>query len=126
MARILVLDNYDGFREAMEYCLPKFGHSVCSSSVTGAVASIFHPIPDVILIGVGQSSSSGFDVCAMLKRDPVLGGVPILILANPLNERIHELARAAGAAAVLGKPFEWREFHEVLHRIMGFGAEAEE
>jgi CheY-like chemotaxis protein len=118
MARILLLDNYDGFRETMEYCLPKFGHTVVSSSVTGAIASLGVPAPDVVLIGLGQSSMVGFEVCGILKRDPVLSRVPILILANPLNARIEELARAAGAAAVLGKPFEWCEFHETMNRIL--------
>jgi CheY-like chemotaxis protein len=108
MAHVLVVDDYEGFRTAMEFCLPTFGHSAVSCA-TGAfsVELAASARPDVVVIGVSPSKLAGFLVCDALGSHPFLSSLPIIILANPLTPQIEANATRARVHGLLAKPFEW-------------------
>jgi CheY-like chemotaxis protein len=119
MACVLVIDDYASFREAMEYCLPKFGHIGVSAATALAAAEQArrHRI-DVILADIGLPALTGLAICASLRRDPLLAGTPILVLSGIITPDIVGRARAAGAREVLPKPFQWPHLMSALDRVL--------
>lgn len=119
MAAILVIDEYAPFRETMEYCLPKFGHTVWAAPRVeeGMAHARTHGV-DIVLLDIGLPGLAGLGDCAVLKRDPVLGRVPVVILASQLTAEIVTRARAAGAEEVLGKTFQWPHLLEAIARLV--------
>lgn len=120
MARVLIIDNYDGFREAMEYCLPKFGHAV----VAAASIEAFDPQllgewqPDLAVVGVGATPMDAFSVCARLRNSPDGRAIPVIVLANSISALVEAQSRALGVAAIIRKPFEWAELLSAIARAV--------
>lgn len=118
MAVVLVIDPYEGFREAMSYCLPRFGHSAmvaANGEVALKVASATSV--DLVLIDIGHRWPVGFATCEAFKRDVRLQRIPIVLMADVVTPDLRVRSRAAGAEEVVVKPIPWREFLPLLARL---------
>lgn len=118
MAVILVIDDYDGFREAMAYCLPRFGHSalVAADGAAGLRLAASTPV-DLVLLSIGYREQSGFAACGAFKRDEKLRRIPVVLMADTVNAEMLARARAVGAEQMVTKPIEWQAFLALLARI---------
>ncbi len=119
MACVLVIDEYASFREAMEYCLPKFGYAGLSAGTFGEAATLAkdHRI-DVVLLDIGLPSLSGLAACEAIRRDRQLAHAPVVILSGVITAGIVAEARAAGAVEVVSKPFQWPQLLGILDRLL--------
>ncbi len=117
MASILVIDSYDGFRDAMTFCLPKFGHVVrCVADVESAIAGVGAAGVEFVLIDLGESQREGLRACEQLCALPAFAKIPIVAMTAFHCAGVEERARVAGAAGVLRKPFQWAEILELIAR----------
>ena len=115
MARVLIVDDYEGFRQAMEFCLPTFGHTVVACATGSLTPRLVAQIQtDVAIVGVSPASLQGFMICEWIGALPQLRAIPFIVLANPLTLAIEARAKALGAVAVLAKPFDWPELLRVI------------
>jgi CheY-like chemotaxis protein len=118
MACVLLIDDYAGFREAMDYCLPKFGYVVLSApDAPTALALAANHAVDVALIDIGLPRFTGLAVCDAIRHDAKLAGVPIVVMTGLMSAEITARARAAGAAEVVAKPFQWPHLLAVLRAV---------
>ena len=117
MASILVIDEYDGFRETMAYCLPIFGHDVlCVPDVRAAIHAAKKQPIQLVLLDVGCRRFRGLADCGFLRRSAVLAKTPVVIMTGYYSIEIVERAIAAGAVAVIAKPFQWPELLRTILR----------
>lgn len=65
--------------------------------------------PDLVLLDVVLPTMTGFDACAILKKDPITKHIPIIFLSvkNTVNDIIQGLN--LGADDYVTKPFDYRE-----------------
>ena len=63
-------------------------------------------IPDLILADVFMPGKNGYELCAAVRQDPTLRGVPVLLLTGTFEPFDENKARAAGADSWIAKPFE--------------------
>ena len=63
-------------------------------------------IPDIILADVLMPGNTGYEVCAEVRRDPVLKDIPILLLTGAFEPFDEKKARESGADDFISKPFE--------------------
>lgn len=119
MAAILVIDDYEGFRQAMAYCLPKFGHAVLTAATTavGAALAREHEV-ELVLLDAGYPPWPGLAECAVFKGVPELSRLPVVLLSDGVSAELERRARAAGADAVLGKPIEWAELMRLVATLV--------
>jgi DNA-binding response OmpR family regulator len=61
--------------------------------------------PDLIILDVMMPGRDGFDVCRLLKEDPALAPIPIILLSARGRERDREKGLALGAADFMTKPY---------------------
>jgi chemotaxis family two-component system response regulator Rcp1 len=75
--------------------------------------------PDLILLDLNLPGLDGLQVLGQIKRDPILGSIPVVVLTtSDREEDIHQTYRA-GANTFIQKPAEYppyRELVTVLHR----------
>lgn len=62
--------------------------------------------PDLVLADVFMPGMSGYELCAAVKQDPALQGVPVLLLTGTFEPFDEGKAAAAGADGWIAKPFE--------------------
>jgi len=62
--------------------------------------------PDLVLADVFMPGKNGYELCAAIKQDPALKGVPVLLLAGTFEPFDEEKAIGSGADSWISKPFE--------------------
>jgi two-component system sensor histidine kinase/response regulator len=107
MAKILLIDDDDALRKALEAALRVFGHET-AAAVNGeeGIRRAREFMPDLILCDVNMPGMDGREVLQVLRNDPVLSNRQFVLMtgnqeANPQREGMN-----LGADDYLPKPFE--------------------
>ncbi len=79
--------------------------------------------PDIVLADVVMPGKSGYDVCAALKSDPALAGVPVLLLTGTFETFDEERAARVGADGHITKPFEAQALVELVNARLASAAQ---
>ncbi len=78
--------------------------------------------PDIILSDVIMPGLNGYDLCAKVKQDPQLRGIPFLFLKGTFESFDEERAMAVGSDGFIMKPFESQE---LISRVKELVAKAQ-
>jgi ribonuclease P protein subunit RPR2 len=89
-----------------------------ADSVQAAEASIAARIPDVLVLDVGLPDRDGLELCRRLRASAETAQLPIVLLTG-LAELTESEAQAAGANALLRKPFSPLELLSTIERLAG-------
>lgn len=106
-SRILVVDDNASNRELLKRRLERQGHSVALAENGSRSLEMLREAPfDLLLLDLLMPDISGFDVLSILKSDPALRDIPVIVI-SALNE-IDSIVRCiqAGADDYLAKPFD--------------------
>jgi two-component system cell cycle response regulator DivK len=102
---VLVVEDFEELYELYSDFLAGAGFAVegCSSGEQ-AVEEARRLVPDLIIMDLGLPRMNGWDAIQLIKADPRTQHVPVLALTGHVQRRFADLAREAGADAVLFKP----------------------
>ncbi len=122
--RVLVVDDNETNRIILRQQLASWGAS-CVSADTGpqalqqlyAASKTGHRF-DLILLDYHMPGMDGMEVARVVKADPQLAAIPIVMLGS-LAGHATEMTRKAGLAAYLTKPVRQARLHEVLTTVLG-------
>ncbi len=107
---ILVVDDTPANLQMLADMLKRRGYRArpVPSGRLALLASKADP-PDLILLDVNMPEMDGYDVCAELKKDPVLAAIPVLFI-SAYGETVDKMrAFAAGGLDYITKPFHVEE-----------------
>lgn len=87
------------------------GHEVMEAAdgESGLVLARTEPLPDLILLDVNMPGMDGFQVCRILKNDPLTKSIPIIFLTSYAESEDRVRGLDIGADDYLTKPFAIRE-----------------
>jgi signal transduction histidine kinase len=106
-SRILVVDDNASNRDLLCRRLQRQGHTVVQAEDGArALALAEEEAFDLVLLDLMMPGISGYDVLALLKRDPRFRDIPVIMI-SALSE-LHSIVRCieAGADDYLAKPFD--------------------
>jgi class 3 adenylate cyclase len=106
-SRILVVDDTASNRDLLSRRLQRQGHTVLQAEDgTAALALIEREAVDLVLLDLMMPGVSGYDVLTLLKNDPRLREIPVIMI-SALTE-LDSIVRCieAGADDYLPKPFD--------------------
>ena len=115
---ILVVDANPSVTETLRYIMTSCGYNVVTAAGGAeALARAKEQTMDGALIDVHMPGMNGIEVCrTLLDHSSATGLVmPVWLITGALTAEIHNQAAAAGALAVLAKPFNIQELVERLH-----------
>jgi CheY-like chemotaxis protein len=117
--RVLVVDDDPASLEVLAVALLDNGFNVrTAANASEALAEARRLRPSLILSDVAMPDVDGFELCAALKRDPQLSGVPVVLLSAAYGDaRDRERGTRAGAADYLAKPVDLPSLLRVLQRL---------
>jgi two-component system phosphate regulon response regulator PhoB len=128
-ARVLVVDDEPDLLELVRVNLAQSGYSV-ETAATGseALAALRRAPPDVMILDLMLPDISGTELCARVRADQRLTGLPIIMLTAKSEEIDRVVGLELGADDYVTKPFSPRELalrvRAVLRRRTPSGEEA--
>jgi len=120
--RILAVDDEQDILELLSYNLSKEGFKV-STAIDGedALKKIRGKSFDLLLLDLMLPGMSGMEICRILRNDPQMKNLPIIMLTAKTEEVDRILGLEMGADDYISKPFSPRELvarvKAVLRRV---------
>ena len=109
MAEILVIDDDPDILSLLFDTFSNAGHDVrIEADGEAGLASAVGLPPDLVLLDWMMPLRSGLEVCANLRADRVMDGIPVVLLTARGTEADLEWGYAAGADGYIVKPFSPR------------------
>lgn len=111
---ILVIDDDETVRDLLATHLHKLGYQVrLAASGEEGLALAQADVPDAITLDVMMPGMDGWSVLSLLKADPKLSHVPVIVVSIVENRR---LGYALGASDYLIKPVSRQQLEIILQR----------
>ncbi|MDB5934110.1 MAG: sensory box protein/response regulator [Massilia sp.] len=124
MARILIIEDNPTNMELMAYLLTAFGHTpLCAFDGEQGVAMARADDPDLILCDAHLPKLDGCGVVAVLKADPQLRPIPVLVVTALAMLGDRERLLAAGFDGYIAKPIEPEQFVAQLEPFLAPGGD---
>jgi pilus assembly protein CpaE len=110
MAHVLFIDDEPINHQLVTHALQPLGCQISfAHNGTDGVSQARNLRPDIVITDVMMPDISGYEVTRLLRRDPQLAGMPILVLTAQSGLQDKLKAFEAGADDYLSKPFEAAE-----------------
>lgn len=119
MTRILIIEDEESYREALEFMLSREGFDVASAPDGTAGLAVFdRDGADLVLLDLMMPGVPGMEVCKQLRAR---GGVAIIMLTARDSELDKVLGLELGADDYVTKPFSHRELVARIRAILRRG-----
>ena len=120
MTRVLIAEDEPSIVESLAFLLRRAGYDVVSVlDGEAAIASLLGDRPDLLILDLMLPRRNGFEVLKMVRSQPTLAGLPVLVLTAKGQPQDRRLAEQIGADAFMTKPFSNREIVEAVRRLVG-------
>ncbi|HEY9078555.1 response regulator [Magnetovibrio sp.] len=107
MARILVIDDDPDIRGLLTTYFQGIGHQVfVAEDGAHGIGVAAQRRPDVVILDVDMPVLNGHSTLHVMKNDPKMSAIPVVVLTSRDDELTRERLHRAGCADFLGKPFE--------------------
>ena|SRR5688572_284325 len=108
--KVLVVDDEPDAIELIAFNLRKAGYEIFTAdNGKDALQKARVFLPDIIVLDVMMPALDGFEVCRMLRRDPITEAIPIIMVTAKSTELDRILGLELGADDFVTKPFSPRE-----------------
>ena len=108
--KILIVDDEPNIVLSLEFMMKKEGFEVAvAGDGDAALEKVASFAPDLVLLDVMMPKKSGYEVCQLLRTDPALGGLKIVMLTAKGRETEVAKGIALGADAYVTKPFSTKD-----------------
>ena len=105
MADVIAVEDEPELAQLIEMILRRAGHTVrIAADGAHALDAIQRAAPDLVLLDLGLPDVHGLDLCRKIRGDPAHARLPIGVVSGQVTPPF-AAELAAGATAVLAKPF---------------------
>jgi len=102
----MVIDDDEDFTKLYKASLVSLGFDTTTVNESIAAIEMAYLVkPDVFVIDIMMPDIDGFQLCRMIRADPVLRNIPIIIVTALTDQDSRRTAIDAGANDYLAKPF---------------------
>ncbi len=118
-AQVVVIDDDASALQAVGHTLGRLDLQVATFQDPGeALEHIRATLPNLAIVDLNIPNFSGFEICQIIRSDPRIAHILILILtADPSRENVQK-ALALGVTGFTAKPFEPRALREKVQQIL--------
>ncbi len=105
MARILVIDDDASLLQMMGLMLKRAGHDpIMAHDGQEGIEMARREQPDLAIVDIMMPDLSGYDVCTILRQDPLTNSIPLLVLTALTQSEHKDVAAESGADDFVTKP----------------------
>jgi DNA-binding response OmpR family regulator len=122
MPKVMVVDDDEEFTALYTQYLMMVGiDAVAENHSARAIERAYSIKPDVFVLDLMMPAPDGFQLCRMIRADPILKHIPIIIVTALTDLDSKLVAMGAGANDYLTKPFH---IEDLKSRIQSLAARA--
>ena len=119
MSRVLVIDDESVVGVILRLAFEAKGHeTVLADGGRSGIDRARTDHPDAIVLDLMMPEVNGYDVLEVLRDDPFVEDVPIIVLTAVTLSRERERCLSEGAAAVITKPFDPADVVDALDDLL--------
>ena len=118
MIRVLIAEDDQNIVEALSFVLSRDGFEV-STALDGeeALRSLRAAAPDLMILDLMLPRRNGFEVLKLVKSDPALRVLPVIVLTAKGQPQDRRLAEQIGVEGFMTKPFSNTDVLEAVRRL---------
>jgi len=117
--RILIADDEPNIVASLEFLMRKCDYEVCVARDGDEALQLAETFrPDLVLLDVMMPRRSGFEVCRLLRENPALRPMRIVMLSARGREVEVGKGLALGADAYVTKPFSTKELVAKVRELL--------
>ena len=118
--KVLIADDHADQRTILGVSLAHAGFlPIALRSGEGVVDEVRAERPALILLDIAMPGLDGYSVCRLLKADPELSAIPVILMTTGANVRDRLAGLTLGADDFLSKPIDMRELILRIRRRLG-------
>jgi excisionase family DNA binding protein len=116
---VLIVDDDERVREYVRVNLEAEGYTVREAgSAEEGLAVLGEQSPDLILLDVMMPQVDGWEMLRRVQEHTGVGAIPVIMFSGKVDEQTAGEARARGAQAFIGKPFDPRSLIESTKQLL--------
>lgn len=121
--RILAIDDHPSVLIAIEYFLGALGYTVVPtrSGSHGIEIATEEGNIALVLLDIDMPVMNGYAVLEAFQAHPELRRIPVVMITGRMNRDVVARGLAAGARAVLAKPFDLQELQDEIAKNIALG-----
>ncbi len=74
--------------------------------------------PDLVISDIKMPVMDGFQLCAAIRSDRILGATPVILLTQLEDQASRDKGRRAGATAFLTKPVAVEDLRQIVAKVL--------
>lgn len=118
--KVLIVDDEPNILVAVEFLMQREGHEVVTAVDGQEAIDLLEKFrPDLMILDVMMPRKNGFEVCAEVRADARLSGMPILMLTAKGREAEMKKGISLGSDAYITKPFSTHELVLKVNELLG-------
>jgi CheY-like chemotaxis protein len=124
MKKILVVENSPTIISVADSLLRQRGYDVtCLTDGQAAYQFARAEKPDLILTALGIAGLDGLELCKKLLTDPIVSGIPVILLVGEKDTAYMNKIDLCGARGRIKKPFSPKELLNIVEKYTSVGGE---
>lgn len=117
--RVLIVDDEPNIVISVEFLMKREGYQVSvARDGEEALERIRADRPHLVVLDVMMPKRNGFEVCELVRADPELASIRILMLSAKGREAEMDKGMALGADAYIAKPFSTRDLVDQVKTLL--------
>lgn len=117
--RVVVVDDEPAVGTAVRDLLAPDGYQVeAPPDAQAALSDLLRAVPDLVILDVNMPGMSGWEFCALLRRQSSTHAVPVLFLTGRQEVRDRITAMQVGGSDYLAKPFGAEELRAKVRSLL--------
>jgi DNA-binding response OmpR family regulator len=119
LKRIVVVDDDRTVSTAVRELLVPEGFTVdCPSDPRAALVETIRAVPDLVILDVNMPGMTGWEFCAILRRQSATRDIPVLFLTGRAEVKDRITAMQLGGSDFLAKPFGAEELRKKVRSLL--------
>jgi two-component system chemotaxis response regulator CheY len=120
--KFLVIDDSNLIHRLFSVIFPKTAQVHAGDGREALQRLAEHPDVDLMFLDINMPSMNGLELLRVVKGDPALAQIPVIIISTEGKEADTVRGLEAGAAAYVRKPFRNEEVVELTRRVLAQAA----
>jgi DNA-binding response OmpR family regulator len=117
--RVVVVDDEPAVGAAVRDLLAPDGYQVeAPTDPQAALPDLLRAVPDLVILDVNMPGMSGWELCALLRRQSSTRAVPVLFLTGRQEVKDRITAMQVGGSDYLAKPFGAEELRAKVRSLL--------